>query len=324
MFQLSHLSYKYSANIGWRGSGCEDQNLDRLRLFHRRWWSAKIAVKLWLSSQKQSALQCAQLVGYVKLFSSNGRNSTADYVDSSTLFVSRPNVCGRVRNNETSGEIHISVAVFWKGHIFHLGIVWWEAAGLKKKKNTFGKSLMWTGKTVQLSNRTKSFKFLTTFFQLMSSGEKFPSDRGQRKYSELVANHVFRLGFLIYPFKDIIISYVTGLLKVLSVYLISASPGKMICVNVNRAMNTSRPHYKYAGWLSHQELNNSSEVLKRGKKAGERLGRDIFQPCLQQLTESFWLHIRTFFSNFSGDKTGYFDKMLGHFQSYLCWQNQEF
>lgn len=56
--------------------------------------------------------RCAQLVGYVKLFSSNGRNSTADYVDSSTLFVSRPNVCRRVRNNETSGEIHISVAVF--------------------------------------------------------------------------------------------------------------------------------------------------------------------------------------------------------------------
>lgn len=143
MFQLSHLSNKYSANIGWRGSGCEDQNLDLLLLFHRRWWSAKIAVKLSLSSQKQSALQCAQLVGYVKLFSSNGRNSTADYVDSSTLFVSRPNVCGRVRNNETSGEIHISVAVFWKGHIFHLGIVWWEAAGLKKrKKNTLSGKLI--------------------------------------------------------------------------------------------------------------------------------------------------------------------------------------
>lgn len=200
----------------------------------------------------------------------------------------------------------------------------WTEKGKKKHSLWKVNSLMWTGKTVQLSNRTKSFKFLTTFFQLMSSGEKFPSDRGQRKYSELIANHVFRLGFLIYPFKDIIISYVTGLLKVLSVYLISASPGKMICVNVNRAMNTSRPHYKYAGWLSHQELNNSSEVLKRGKKAGERLGRDIFKPCLQQLTESFWLHIRTFFSNFSGDKTGYFDKMLGHFQSYLCWQNQEF
>lgn len=64
---------------------------------------------------------------------------------------------------------------------------------------------MWTGKTVQLSNRTKSFKFLTTFFQLMSSGENFPSDRGQRKYSELVANHVFRLGFLIYPYFEVLV-----------------------------------------------------------------------------------------------------------------------
>ena len=58
---------------------------------------------------------------------------------------------------------------------------------------------MCTGKTVQLNNRTKSFKFLTTFFQSMSSGENFPSNRGRRKYSELILNHVFRCRFLINP-----------------------------------------------------------------------------------------------------------------------------
>ena len=139
---LKHLlcfSWVIYPTNAWQTSAGEDlavriKTSTSCGFFHRRWRSAEIAVKLSLSSQKQSALQCAQLVGYVKLFSSNGRNSAADYVDSSMLFVSRPNVCRRVRNNETSREIHISVAVFWKGHIFHLGIVWWEAAGLKKEK----------------------------------------------------------------------------------------------------------------------------------------------------------------------------------------------